>query len=87
MIDLLFHYINSIMKTIYNKTILTLLILLTSVLGAFAQTTIVNGTVTDAKTKEPLPFVTVVFAGSTNGNSTDTHGKFHIATTGNYSGS
>jgi Family of unknown function (DUF5686)/CarboxypepD_reg-like domain len=74
-----------IFNYIFNKNILMLLILLTVAFGAYAQSTVVKGTVTDAKTKEPLPFVTVVFAGSTNGISTDGQGKFHIATNDNYS--
>jgi hypothetical protein len=67
------------------KSILMLFILLTSVLWSYAQSTVVNGTVTDAKTKAPLPFVTVVFAGSTDGISTDNQGKFHITTSASYS--
>jgi len=73
------------MKTIFNKNILILFILLTSAFGAYAQSTVVRGTVTDAKTKEPMPFVTVVFTGSTDGISTDNQGKYHIATKDNYS--
>jgi hypothetical protein len=45
------------------------------------QSTVVNGTVTDAATKRPLPYVTVVFAGSSIGINTDDHGKFSISTT------
>jgi len=67
------------------KSILVLFILLTSVVWSYAQNTVVNGIVTDAKTKAPLPFVTVVFAGSTDGISTDNQGKFHITTSESYS--
>jgi hypothetical protein len=47
----------------------------------FAQTTIVSGTVNDASTKKPLSYVTVIFAGSSIGANTDSHGKFSISTT------
>lgn len=75
------------MKTItypiyIKRTILLLACVLTTVFAS-AQT-VVNGTVTDAKTKETLPYVTVVFAGSTQGVSTDGQGKFHIVTKGDY---
>lgn len=59
-------------------------LLLLSASWVSAQSTVVKGTVTDLKTKEPLPFVTVMFVGSTNGVSTDMQGRFHIATNGNY---
>ncbi|SHF23207.1 SusC/RagA family TonB-linked outer membrane protein [Dysgonomonas macrotermitis] len=45
-------------------------------LGAFAQTK-VSGTVTDAS-KEPLPGVSVVVKGTTNGTITDIDGKYTI---------
>ena len=40
----------------------------------------VKGTVLDAKTKEPLPFVNVVFKGKNIGTTTDFDGKFYIET-------
>ena len=45
----------------------------------FAQTTI-NGTVTDATDKSPLPGSTVVIKGSVVGTSTDASGKFRLET-------
>lgn len=42
--------------------------------------TIVSGTVFDAATKEPLPFVNVVFNHSTVGTITDFNGTYHIKT-------
>jgi len=45
------------------------------------NTTIVNGTVTDASTKKPLSYVTVTFAGTSIGANTDSHGKYSISTT------
>ena len=66
-------------KNFYRGTLIVLF-LLSTCLVAFAQNTVVKGTVTDAKTKETLPYVTVVFAGSTQGISTDNNGKFSIST-------
>jgi len=45
-----------------------------------AQTTVVEGTVTDAITNKPLPFVSVAFVGSTIGINTDEKGKFILET-------
>jgi len=42
--------------------------------------TIISGTVFDAETKEPLPFVNVVFDHSTVGTITDYNGAYHIKT-------
>jgi hypothetical protein len=44
----------------------------------FSQKTVVHGTVTDAKTKETLPFVNVGFKGTKTGTSTDFDGKYHL---------
>lgn len=46
----------------------------------FGQKTIVSGTVIDAETKEPLPFVNLMFQGTKIGMATDMDGKFHIET-------
>ncbi|WP_352432907.1 DUF5686 family protein [Mucilaginibacter sp. PAMB04274] len=49
---------------------------------AFCQsTTIVTGTVTDAGNRRPLSYVTVGFAGTTIGTTTDEKGQFRLATT------
>jgi hypothetical protein len=55
--------------------------------SGFAQTTIVTGKVTDAVTKETLPFVTVRVPGEPNYKAvpTDEDGNFSIAFNGNYS--
>jgi hypothetical protein len=45
----------------------------------FAQATVVTGKVIDATDKEPLPFVTVAFPGSTIGVTTDNDGKFTLS--------
>ncbi len=75
------------MKTPYtyiiNKTIaLLLLILLSSVV--MAQQTIVKGIITDARTRETMPAVTVSFDGSTIGNSADVNGHYRLAGEGNF---
>jgi len=47
----------------------------------FAQTiTRINGKVIDAKTKEPLPFVSIVFKGKNIGTITDYNGNYSIET-------
>ncbi len=53
-------------------------------LSAKAQTTTVNGTVTDGKTHEALSYVTVSFAGSTKGISTNDAGKFSLSANGSF---
>lgn len=45
--------------------------------AAFAQAQI-NGRVTDARTREPLPFVNVALEGTTQGATTDIEGRFSI---------
>jgi hypothetical protein len=47
-----------------------------------AQQTVIWGTVTDARSHTPLPYVTVAFANSTKGTSTDNQGKYRLAITG-----
>ncbi len=70
------------MKTLliklFVKTIPILFILLPSVL--LAQQTEVKGTVTDARTHEVMPAVTVGFDGTTNGTTTDNSGKYRLLT-------
>ncbi|WP_069659250.1 DUF5686 and carboxypeptidase-like regulatory domain-containing protein [Arcticibacter eurypsychrophilus] len=51
---------------------------------SFAQTTVVKGTVIDAKTKETLPFVSVTIPGTRLGFSTDADGNFNVQLSGNY---
>lgn len=48
--------------------------------GALAQTTKVKGTVKDASTGEPLPFVNIWFPGTTVGVTTDFDGYYSIET-------
>lgn len=56
------------------------LFLLLSVFTLSAQTTKVRGQVTDAKTGEPLPLVSVFFVGTTIGVTTDFEGFYTIET-------
>ena len=66
---------------LYKKLFfLSLFLFLTSIL--FAQTTVVSGIVTDASNKEPMPFVTVAFAGTTIGTPTNSDGKFSLSSDG-----
>ncbi|HEY4325780.1 MAG TPA: DUF5686 family protein [Mucilaginibacter sp.] len=77
------------MKTIliskFYRSTLVVLFLLTSAFLSFAQNTVVNGVVTDAKSKETLPYVTVTFVGTTQGTNSDNQGKFHLVGKGDYS--
>lgn len=52
------------------------------VLGAWitnAQNTIISGTVTDSITGEKLPYVSIIFKGTTIGTTTDLDGKFYLS--------
>jgi hypothetical protein len=70
------------MKTLYIKiflkSIALLLILLPSVI--LAQQTEVKGTITDARTHETMPAVTVTLEGTTIGANTDNGGKYKLIT-------
>ncbi len=61
------------------KRLFLVLIPLVSFFGSLrAQETIVSGKVTDASTGDPIPFVNVVFKGTSIGMTTDFDGKFRI---------
>ncbi|WP_295670406.1 DUF5686 and carboxypeptidase-like regulatory domain-containing protein [uncultured Mucilaginibacter sp.] len=64
------------------KFILLLLVFLAALQSLYAQT-LVHGTITDAKTKDILPYVTVTFVGGKQGASSDNHGKYRLASNGN----
>jgi len=68
------------LKQLFRKLLLVVIILC-SASALFAQVTRVTGTVTDGatKNKEPMPFVTVGFAGSTIGAPSDNDGKYTIS--------
>jgi hypothetical protein len=68
-------------KSLYRKfSFIAFLLFFTSAL--FAQSTRVTGIVTDGGTKnnEPMPFVTVGFAGTTIAGPTDNDGRYSLAT-------
>ena len=64
----------------YRKIVVFLLLLLPVVAEAQVKsTTTVQGRVRDAETNEPMPFVQVVFEGSTTGTETDMDGRFSLS--------
>ena len=67
---------------IIKSALLLLFVVLSTAL--MAQQTIVKGVVTDARTHETMPGVSVSFDGTTIGNSTDVQGNYRIITDGNY---
>src|SRR3569833_2650163 len=66
-------------KYLYKKLFFLTFFLLATTL-VFEQNTFVSGTVTDACTKQPLGYVTVVFAGTQKKKKTKKHGKYSITT-------
>lgn len=65
----------------YKLLLLALLLLVPVVAEAQQTTTAVQGRVRDAETNEPIPFVQIVFEGTTIGTETDMDGKFTISNT------
>lgn len=65
----------------YKLLLLALLLLGPVVAEAQQTTTAVQGRVRDAETNEPIPFVQIVFEGTTIGTETDMDGKFSISNT------
>jgi len=72
------NHIYNIIKT----TLLLLFVVLSTAL--MAQQTIIKGVVTDARTHETMPGVSVSFDGTSIGNSTDVQGNYRIITDGKY---
>ena len=66
-------------RNIFKLFFLTSITILCSQL-LFAQKTIVSGSVIDAKTKEPMPFVNVIFKNTKSGTTTDIDGNYRIET-------
>lgn len=64
---------NKIVKTILNS-----LIALFFVLQVQAQERVINGTVSDGSTGEPLPGATILIKGTTNGTTTGLDGEFTL---------
>ncbi|MBQ3788710.1 MAG: carboxypeptidase-like regulatory domain-containing protein [Bacteroidales bacterium] len=65
----------------YKPLLLLLLLLAPVVAEAQGTVTAVQGRVRDAETNEPIPFVQIVFEGTTIGTETDMDGKFSISNT------
>lgn len=72
-------------NNIYKAIKVSIAIFLSCLSVIAAGQTIVRGVVKDAKSKDPLPYVTISIPGSTLGSSTDADGKFSMKITGNYS--
>jgi hypothetical protein len=62
----------------YPLVVYLLLVLAGWPLGARAQTTVIEGVVTDAKTKEKLPFVSVAVPQAALGTNTDENGHYSL---------
>nr|WP_199081361.1 carboxypeptidase-like regulatory domain-containing protein [Pedobacter sp. ASV19] len=67
---------NQIHKIIYIWALLLPLL----AFQASAQSTVVTGLITDAKDKDPLPYVTILFKGTSIVTRSDADGKFSIST-------
>src|ERR1700743_1677301 len=65
-------------RSLRNKILLLFLLAFTQ--GIFSQNTIVHGVITDAKTKERLPFATVFFDESNAGTTTNEKGEYPLET-------
>src|SRR5476649_313302 len=65
----------------YSKKFILMIFFLLCTPILFAQTTRVSGVVTDASNKQPVPFATVSFLGTSIGMPTDNNGKYKINTT------
>ncbi len=75
------------MKQTYKTLIYALTFFSATVIGissAFAQKTIITGTVRDAVTKETLPYVSIFFNDTRLGTQTDIDGNFRISTNEDY---
>jgi len=72
------------LRQLATRWLSALLFMLTLILlagsTALAQKTIISGKIVDAETKEPLPFVNVVFKGSKIGTTSDFDGNYRLET-------
>jgi hypothetical protein len=71
---------NRLINNIINLLMLIQLMLIPALPVHAQQLTQVKGYVIDASTKEPLPFVNIVFEGKNIGATTDYNGQYSIAT-------
>jgi len=69
------------MKSLVKKTIFIIAFILPLLaFQAAAQQTVISGVVTDAADKDPIPYATVLFRGTSIITKTDADGKFQIST-------
>ena len=69
-----------IFRTLITTLVLAFLLLNARTQNAIAQTTRVSGKVFDSETKEPLPFVNIIFKGTRIGTTSDFDGNFLLST-------
>jgi hypothetical protein len=61
-----------------TRILTTIVIIIVTSLGLFAQQAVLKGRVIDGTNNEPLPFVNVIVSGTTTGTVTDADGNFQI---------
>lgn len=64
--------------SITSKNILLITALLATVFSLQAQDIVIKGKITDAKTKEPLPYVLLRVAGTMSGSQTNLDGEYNL---------
>lgn len=64
------------MKSVWLKFLVILCVAQIGSGAAIAQTTTIKGTITDAKTGETLPFVSILIPGTTMGTASDSEGRY-----------
>lgn len=74
--NLVQHTIMMVAKAQRERLILSILFVM-AVTVLHAQTVVI-GTITDKETKDPIPFVNVIFKGTATGSVSDTEGKYRI---------
>jgi hypothetical protein len=61
-----------------TRILTTIVIIIVTSLGLFAQQAVLKGRVIDGTNNEPLPFVNVIVSGTTTGTVTDADGNFQL---------
>lgn len=74
----------TITKPIWLKVLLMICFVQAFSVTAIAQSTTIKGTVTDAKTGETLPFVSILIPGTTMGTASDADGKYAMTLNEDY---
>lgn len=75
----------TIIKSVWLKFFLILCVAQIGSGVAMAQTTTIKGTITDAKTGETLPFVSILIPGTTMGTASDSEGRYAMTLRENHS--